>query len=341
MIIVQKKILTFFICLISLIQTAEVKESNIVRAGYFPDIAHAAAMVGKNNGLFARNLGKDISIGWKVFNAGPSAIEALFAGEIDIAYVGPNPAINGYIKSKGEALKIVCGAASGGAGLVVRKDSGIKKIKDLNGKKIATPQIGNTQDVACRIWLKKNGFNTTEKGGSIRVIPLKNPDQLTLFIKKEIDGAWTKEPWVTRLIKEGNGELFFDEKDFWPDKKFVTANIVVRTAFLKKHADLVKKWIKTHIEITEWINSNFEAAKKIINNEIMHDTGKKLPEDILNEAFSRQTLTYDPIKSALIKSAESAYELGFLGKRKPDIKGIYDLTILNELLKEKKRELVN
>ena len=307
-----------------------------IRAAHFPDIVHSQAMVGKARGTFEQMLGPKVKIDWKLFNAGPSAIEALFAGELDLSYIGPNPAINGYLKSKGEALRIVCGAASSGAGLVVRKDVGINCMDDFHGKKIATPQLGNTQDIACRSWLKENNFVLTEKGGDVQVIPIRNPDQLTLFLKKEIDAAWTKEPWVTRLIVEGNGKLFLDEKDLWPEGKFVTAQIIVSTRFLKQHRELVKQWIEAHVEITDWINRQPAEAKEVINNEIKRITGKALPLKVLDDAFSRTSLTYDPIKSSLLKSAERAYEAGFLGKQRPDISYIYDLSLLNEVLEETK-----
>lgn len=310
----------------------------IIRAAHFPDIVHSQAMIGKARGTFEHMLGSKVKIDWKLFNAGPSAIEALFAGEIDLSYIGPNPAINGYLKSKGEALRIVCGAASGGAGLVVRKDAGINSIDDLHGKKIATPQLGNTQDVACRGWLKKNGFLSTERGGDVQVIPIRNPDQLTLFLKKEIDAAWTKEPWVARLIMEGNGKLFLDERSLWPEGKFVTAHIIVSTKFLKQHRELVMQWIRAHVELTDWINHHLAEAKEVVNSEIKKITGKALPLKVLDDAFSRTSLTYDPVKSSLFKSAEWAYEAGFLGKQKPDLSSIYDLSLLNEVLEEMKHD---
>jgi sulfonate transport system substrate-binding protein len=306
-----------------------------VRAGHFPNITHAQGIIGQANGWFDKALGKDAKVEWKVFNAGPSAIEALFAGQLDITYIGPSPAINGYVKSKGEALRIVAGAASGGAGLVVRTDSGINTVKDFDGKRIASPQLGNTQDVALRGWLKDNGYKVKEKGGTVQVIPLENPDQLTLFIKKEIDGAWTVEPWVSRLILDGNGRLFLDEREIWPDRKFVTAHIIVSTKFLKEHPDLVKKWIVAQVELTNWINKNPEEAKKILNEEIKKETGKAITENVLNESLKRIDFTYDPISSSLFQSARWAFEQGFLGKEQPDLSNLYDLTLLNEVLKEK------
>ena len=310
----------------------------VIRAWHFPDIVHAAALLGRANGTFEDMLGPDRTIDWKVFNAGPSAIEALFAGEVDIGYIGPNPAVNGYVKSNGTALRIVSGASSGGAGLVVREGSGIESIGDLGGKKIATPQLGNTQDVACRAWLKENGYEVSEKGGTVQVIPVRNPDQLTLFLKGEIDAAWTKEPWVARLIKEGHGRLFLDEREIWPGGEFVTAHVIVRREFLLEYPIVVKKWITAHVELTQWINQHPEEARHIVNEQIEQLTGKALPQDVLEQAFSRTTLTFDPVQSSLFTSADWAYQAGYLGQEKPDLSEIYDLTILNRVLEEKRLE---
>jgi NitT/TauT family transport system substrate-binding protein len=319
-----------FVCVI-----CHAQQKTRVRLGYFPNITHSQALIGTSKGMFQEKLGDGVVLETKIFNAGPSVIEALFAGEMDISYIGPNPAINGYVKSEGEALRIVAGATSGGAGLVVRADSGIKTKEDFHGRKIASPQLGNTQDVALRGWLKDNGLKLKDKGGDVQVMPIANPDQLTLFIKKEIDAAWTVEPWVTRLIKEGNGKLFIDERELWPNGDFVTAHIIVSKKFLDAHPDIVKKFLEAHVEVTVWINENMIEAKKIVNTEIKRLTGKALPEDTINEAFSRLKVTYDPIKSSLFNSARWAFEQGFLGNAMPDLSGIYDLKLLKEVLKEK------
>jgi NitT/TauT family transport system substrate-binding protein len=321
----------------SVLFTKEKEAKITIRAGCFPDIVHAQALVGRANGAFSSTLFSKCNIDWKVFNAGPSAIEALFAGEIDIAYIGPNPAINGYIKSKGKSLKIVAGAASGGAGLVVRKDSGITNISDFHNKKVATPQLGNTQDVACRYWFQNKGLKSKEKGGDIEIIPIANPDQLNLMLKKEIDAAWTKEPWVARLIKEANGKLYMDERDIWENGQFVTAHIIVSTKFLEAHRDLVKQWIRVHMDLTDWINANPKEARKIINEEIKKLTGHAIAEDVLTDAFTRVKITYDPINKSLLKSAAWAFEIGYLGKEKPNLDGIYDLSVLEELIKERQQ----
>ena len=307
----------------------------IIRVGYFPDIVHAQVIIGRANGTFAKVFSPTYDLDWKMFNAGPSAIEALFAGELDLSYIGPNPAINGYIKSKGKALRIVAGAASGGAGLVVRKDAGINNLADFHHKKVATPQLGNTQDVACRFWFQSHGFLPPEKGGDLQIIPIANPDQLNLIRKKEIDAVWTKEPWVTRLIKEADARLFMDERDIWEQGEFVTAHLIVSTKFLEQHRDIVKQWIGLQVDLTTWINQHPQEAKKIINAEIKKMTGHALSEPVLDDAFSRVKITDDPISNSLLKSAAWAYEIGFLGKERPDLSGIYDLSLLKEVFKEK------
>jgi len=312
----------------------------VVRVGAFPNITHPQAMVGKNEGWFEKALGSGIKIDWKSFNAGPSAIEALFAGALDITYIGPNPAITGYVRSNGEALRVVAGATSGGAALVVRNDSGIQKPEDFHGKRVASPQMGNTQDVALRAWLKAHGMKSADKGGDVMVMPMANPDQLTLFQKKELDAAWAPEPWATRLIKEGNGRLFLDERDLWPKGQFVTAHIIVSTKFLHEHPDVVKNFIRAHVELTDWINGHLPEAKRKLNDQIQKETGKALSPALLDEAFGRLQVTYDPLRSSLLNSAHSAFEAGFLGKTMPDLSNLYDLSLLNQVLAEKKLKAV-
>jgi NitT/TauT family transport system substrate-binding protein len=311
-----------------------------VRVGAFPNITHPQAMVGKANGAFEKAMGPNVRIEWKSFNAGPSAIEALFAGAIDMTYIGPNPAISGYVRSGGEALHVVAGASSGGAALVVRNDSGISKATDFHGKKVASPQLGNTQDVALRAWLRTNGLKTTDKGGDVQVIPLANPDQLTLFLKKDLDAAWAPEPWATRLIREGNGRLFLDERTLWPNGQFVCANLIVNSKFLKEHPEIVKSWLRAHVELTDWINGNLPQAKKVLNQQIQKETGKALPDAVLDEAFGRLQVTYDPLRASLLTSAKSAFDAGFLGRQMPDLSNLYDLSLLNQVLAEKGKKAV-
>jgi NitT/TauT family transport system substrate-binding protein len=330
-------IFTLFVVLfIGIIASAQ----TVIHVGAFPNITHSQAMVGKANGWFEKRMGPKVTIDWKSFNAGPSAIEALFAGAIDMTYIGPNPAISGYVRSNGEALRIVAGATSGGAALVVRNDSGIQKPEDFHGKKVASPQMGNTQDVALRAWLIAHGMKSTDKGGDVQVIPLANPDQLTLFMKKELDGAWAPEPWATRLIREGNGRLFLDERELWPNGQFVTSHLIVRTQFLKEHPDLVKDWIRAHVEVTEWIGGHLPEAKKLLNMQIKKETGKPLADALLDDAFGRMTVTYDPLRSSLMTAAKSAFDAGFLGRQMPDLSSLYDLSLLNQVLAEKGKKAI-
>jgi len=310
-------------------------ESKVLRIGYFPNINHAQAVIGLGNGDFQKVLGDDIKVKPQLFNAGPSAIEALFADQIDVTYIGPNPAINGYAVSNGEGLRIISGAASGGAVFVVRNDAGINSVHDFANKKFASPQLGNTQDVALRKYLLDNGYKTKEKGGNVEVLPVKNADILTLMIKKDIDGAWVPEPWGAKLVKEANGRIFLDERELWPEGAFVTAHIIARTDYLENNPRIISKLLEAHIDETNWINENPDEAIQVFNVELKRLTGNTIPEDEFEEGFSRMTLTWDPVKESLFQSASDAFDIGYLGEERPDLSEIYDLRILDEVLGEK------
>jgi NitT/TauT family transport system substrate-binding protein len=337
---VAKAIRRLTVCLVIGVSALLQAQTSVVRVGAFPNITHPQAMIGKANGWFEKAMGPTVKIEWKSFNAGPSAIEALFAGAIDITYVGPNPAINGYVRSNGEALRVIAGATSGGAALVVRNDSGINKPEDFRGKRVASPQLGNTQDVALRAWLKSQGLKTRDKGGDVAVMPIANPDQLTLFLKKEIDAAWAPEPWASRLVHEANGRIFLDERELWPNGQFLTTELVVSTKFLQSHPDLVKKWIRAHVELTGWINGRSSEAKQILNQQIQKETGKALAASVLDDSFSRLQVTYDPLRGPLMRAAQLAFDAGFLGRQLPDLSRLYDLTALNQVLAEEGKKTV-
>jgi NitT/TauT family transport system substrate-binding protein len=307
-------------------------EARQLRLGHFPNLTHGQALYARAGGQFERKIG--VPIKWTSFNAGPTAIEALFTDAIDVTFVGPTPAINGYIKSKGEKFVIIAGAASGGAGLVVRKDAGIETDKDFDGKTIATPQLGNTQDVAARLWLGEHGYKFREKGGSLTLVTLSNPDQLTLFRKKQIHGAWTVEPWVARLEIEGDGELFLDENTLWPEGRYVTTHLVVSKDFLAGNLTLVKNLLTAHVEVMQLINTDKTAAARILNEELKKETGKPLPDAVITRAMGRIEFTWDPISPSLRKYAEGTHKVGFL-RKPPELDGIYSLKLLNEVLKEK------
>ena len=307
-----------------------------VHLGYFPNITHAVALVGLARNTFQQAFGSNVKVDTKTFNAGPSLIEALFAGSIDIGYVGPNPAVNGYVKSKGAALRIIAGASSGGSLFIVRPGANIHSPHDLNGKKLASPQLGGTQDVSLRNYLRTNGLKTTDKGGTVTILPTDNATILTEFKQGQIDGAWVPEPWASRLIEEDKGQVLVDERSLWPGGKFVTTNVVVNTNFLNQHPDLVNKFLQAHVDTVQYINSNLETAKSIVNAQLKTLTGQALAQNTIDGAFKNLDITYDPLASTLFKAADDAYQLGFLGTTsKPDLSSIYDLKPLNTVLSAK------
>jgi NitT/TauT family transport system substrate-binding protein len=310
-------------------------QTTTVNLGYFPNLTHAVAVVGAAKGIFANALGSNVKIKTTTFNAGPNLIEALLGKSIDIGYVGPNPAINGYTQSNGAALRVIAGASSGGALFVVRPEANIQTAKDLAGKKLASPQLGGTQDVALRYYLQQNGLKTADNGGNVQVTPTDNANILTLFKGGKIDGAWVPEPWATRLVVEAKGKVFVDERSQWTDGKFTTTVVVVRKAFADQHPDLVKKFLQGHVEAVQYIQDHQDDALKVVDSEIKRITGtSSVPLDELKQAATNLDITYDPLASTLIKSADRAYSLGFL-KTKPDLTGLYSLQDLNAVLTTK------
>jgi NitT/TauT family transport system substrate-binding protein len=306
-----------------------------VNIGYFPNLTHAVALVGMARNTFQQDLGSNVKVDAKQFNAGPSEIEALLAGSIDIGYVGPSPAINGYVKSKGAALRIIAGASSGGVLFVVRPGANIKTPQDLNGKKLADPQLGGTQDVSLRNYLRTHGLKTTDQGGTIQILPTDNATILTEFKLGQIDGAWVPEPYASRLVVEDHGTVFLDERSLWPGGQFVTTNVVVRTAFLNAHPDLVTKFLQAHVDTVQYINSNQSSAITLVNSQLKTLTGKALQTSTIKAAFKDLEITYDPLQSSALTAADDAFQLGYLGKTKPDLSGLYDLAPLNSVLSAK------
>jgi NitT/TauT family transport system substrate-binding protein len=302
---------------------------------YFPNLTHAQAIVGLARRTFADSLGPTVRIDAKAFNAGGAEITALLSGDIDIGYIGPSPAINGFVRSKGADLRIIAGAVSGGAQLIVRDGGGIATAADFAKKKVADPQLGATQDVALRTWLEQNGLAAEEQGGNVKVIPADNATTLLAFQKGDIDAAWVPEPWATRLMQEGGGTLFLDEKDLWPNGQFITTNVIVRTGFLDKHPDVVLNFLRAHVETTAWIAANAEEAKTLVNKGIQDITGKPLAQKVIDAAWQNIQVTNDPLAAAALKSADSAFALGFLGASKPDLSKLFALDLLNKVLQEK------
>ena len=308
-------------------------KSNAVRIGFFPNITHAQALVGKADGEFAKNIGQKIE--WKKFNAGPSEIEALMAGEIDIGYIGPGPAISGYTRTKGD-LQIIAGSTDAGAILVSRKDIHINNLSQLTNKKIAVPQFGNTQDLSLRYLLRKNGLKETTKGGTVEIVQAENPDIKTLFDQKQIDVALVPEPWGSRLIKETKANLVLDYNKIWMNGNYPSTVVIVRTDYLNAHPDVVKKFLKTHIKLTDYIKNNNAVAKNLINSQIKELTNKSLSKEILNSSFKRIKTTYNPEKDAIKELINLSYDAGFI-KTKPDTKNLFNLKPLNIALNEQNR----
>jgi len=309
--------------------TGEAAELTTVRLGYFPNVTHAPALVGVEEGILSEALGEDVELQAQAFNAGPDVIEAIFNGALDASYIGPNPAINAFARSNGEAIRIVAGTTSGGAALVVRDD--ITSPDQLAGTTLATPQLGNTQDVALRAWLLEQGYETDlEGGGDLSVAPQANAQALEAFIAGDLDGAWVPEPWSTRMIEEGGGHVLVDEADLWPDGEFVTTHLIVATEFLEDHPDVVKRLLEGHVEAVAFTNEDPEAAQQVVSAAIEELTGSELAPEILAAAWGNLAFTVDPIASSLATSAEHAVELGLLDSAELD--GIYDLMLLNEVL---------
>lgn len=310
-----------------------------VRLAYFPNVTHAAAIVGVARGTFADALGDQAVLEPKTFPAGPALIEALFAGEVDVGYVGPNPAINGYVKSKGEALRVLAGASSAGAQFIVRPDAGIEKPADLAGKTFATPQLGGTQDVALRLYVRRHGLDTADRGGTVTIQPAQPADIFTLFREGKIQGAWMAEPWVSRLLVEGGGKVFLDERDEWPNGRFITTVVIARTQFLEQHPDLVRRLLEAHVDSVDFLNTRADKAQKVVNAEIARITTKALPDAVVASAFKNTEFTTDPLPNTLQKAADSAFELGFLGTEEPKLVGIWALEPLNAVVAARKNRV--
>ncbi|MGW0990836.1 ABC transporter substrate-binding protein [Streptomyces sp. NPDC002486] len=317
---------------------AEKLSADDVKIGYFPNLTHATALVGVQEGLLQKELG-GTTIKPSTFNAGPSEIEALNGGSIDIGWIGPSPAINGFTKSNGKNLRIISGSASGGVKLVVNPDK-IKSVDDLKGKKIATPQLGNTQDVAFLNWAAEQGWKIDPQSGKGAVSVVRTDNKITpdAYKSGSIDGAWVPEPTASKLVAEG-GKVLLDESTLWPDKKFVITNIIVRQQFLKEHPDVVEAVLRGAVKTNEWTNANPDKAKASANEALAKLSGKALPSDVIDPAWKSITFLDDPLAATLNTEAEHAVKAGLL--EKPDLKGIYDLAPLNKVLKAEGKDEVD
>ena len=314
--------------------TSKPKTAKKIRIGYFANVTHATALVGVQQKTFEKYFKADkTKVEFVVFNAGPSVIEAMKGGAIDVSYIGPNPAISGYVSTRGNLLRIIAGATHNGAQLIVR--DGINSLADLKGKTIATPQLGNTQDVAARAYFKEKGYSTTiTGGGDISIAPTENANALTLFRSGKLDGGWVPEPWASRLVIEGKGKVLLDEKDIWTNKEFLTTHVIASTQFLKKFPGSVESLLKAHIEINDFIaqKKNETKVKNLIQAELLAKTGRNLAPEVLDRAWPNIKVSNDPLSKVLIKSAEDAVAVGLLALPAKGLTTIYDLQILNKLL---------
>jgi NitT/TauT family transport system substrate-binding protein len=293
------------------VQAARAEEKTVIRFGHFPNITHAQGVIAhaltrQGKGWFERRLGPNVEVQWFTYNAGPSATEAIFAGSLDVTYVGPSPALNAHFKSNGEEIRVTSGAANAGAALVVKADSPIKTPADFRGKKIATPQLGNTQDISCRAWLKAHGFNVTQMGGDVMVIPTPNPDQLSLFQKGAVDAVWTVEPWVTRLEREAQARVFLEDKDT------ITTWLVSSVKFLRDRRDLAKTIVAANVELTKWIQDNEAEAQKLLIEELKAETRADFAPDAVAQAWKRIQFTSEVSRDLIAKSVQDGKDAGFL-----------------------------
>lgn len=302
-----------------------------LRLGYFPNLTHAPALIGLSKGFLANSLGSGVTLETHTFNAGGDAVTAILSGSIDASFVGPNPTTNAFAQSHGEAIRVIAGATSGGALLVVKPS--ITSTADLKGKRIADPQLGGTQDVALRWFLKTNGLHSdTAGGGDVSILPQDNSQTLTAFKQGQIDGAWVPEPWASRLVVEGHGKVLVDERDLWPQGKFVTTDLIVRTDFLRAHPMRIKALLEGLYEAVSFLNANPDDAQQLTNDAVTQITGKKLAAGVVAAAWPHMRFTLDPLAPTLKASADHAHAVGLLPQI--DLRGLCDLTLLNQVLAE-------
>ena len=321
-------IVAIAITIISFSDSDQINQDKI-RVAFFPSIGHIIPIVGLEEKIFEKGIGEEKQIETKLFDSGPQVIESIFSGSIDVAYVGPGPIINGFLKSDGKDIKILSGAASGGASFIIQPNSGLESLENFDGKRIASPQISNSQDVSLRHYLESHGLKSVEKGGTVFVLNISNPDIYTLFAKGDIDGAWVPEPWATILVQELDGIRLFNEEKLWPNEEFASVLLIVRTEYLENNPETIQKWVESHEKTVTWINSNPDKSKSLFSSFLIDYMGKSLPTKIIDESFSNITITSDPIKNSVIIFAERADSLGYLGRDGYNLDGIFYNAVLN------------
>lgn len=316
---------------------AKLATAPVVRLGFFANVTHASALIAQQQGFFEKYLNADgTKIEYTLFNAGPTAIEAMKGRALDVSFIGPSPAINGHVTTNGELLRIVSGATSGGAQLVVRKN--INSINDLVGKIVATPQLGNTQDVAIRAFLKKKGFTTFASGEkNVLIQPTENAQTLTLFRNGQLDGAWVPEPWASRLVIEAGAKVLLDEKELWPNGNFVTTHIIANRDFLRKYPGTVRSILQANLDAIEFASNNKAAAQDAVQAQLLKWTTRKLGDAVIARAWENIKLTANPLAPTLQVNYDDATAVGLLPiYRIGALQGIYDIRLLNSVLKARK-----
>lgn len=293
-----------------------------VRLAYFPNLTHAPGIIGVASGAWQKEL-RDSRLSITIVNAGPEAMEAMLAGELDFSFVGPSPAINTYLKSHGRALQVISGACLGGASLVSRQGANINSLKDLNGKRVAVPQTGGTQDVSCRYFMKKAGLSAKDQGGTVEIVSVKNSDILSLLKQGELDAAWVPEPWASRLRTETGARTILDERDLWPDHRFSTTLLVVRRAFSKEHPEIVDQVLRAHLETLNWMKTHDRRSRELVNRELKRMTGKALKIDVLDEAWSHLSFNADPDEASVETFAKAAADAGYLKDTNLALEGMF------------------
>ena len=321
-------IVAIAITIISFSDSDQINQDKI-RVAFFPSIGHIIPIVGLEEKIFEKGIGEEKQIETKLFDSGPQVIESIFSGSIDVAYVGPGPIINGFLKSDGKDIKILSGAASGGASFIIQPNSGLESLENFDGKRIASPQISNSQDVSLRHYLESHGLKSVENGGTVFVLNISNPDIYTLFAKGDIDGAWVPEPWATILVQELDGIRLVNEEKLWPNEEFASVLLIVRTEYLENNPETIQKWVESHEKIVTWVNSNPDKSKSLFSSFLIDYMGKSLPTKIIDESFSNITITSDPIKNSVIIFAERADSLGYLGRDGYNLDGIFYNAVLN------------
>jgi len=307
----MKTRITAIIGIFLLSHSSPAQDTIRIRFGHFPNITHAQGVIAhafsrQGKGWFEQRLGANVEIQWFTYNAGPSAMEAIFARSLDVTYVGPSPALNAHFKSNGEEIRVISGAANAGAALLVKADSPIKASADFRGKKIATPQLGNTQDISCRAWLKAQGFRVTQTGGDVMVIPTANPDQLALFQNGGVDAVWTVEPWVTRLERDAKARGYLEDKDT------ITTWLVSSVKFLRDPREFAKKIADANAELTKWMQQNQAEAQKLLIEELKAETRADFASDAVAQAWNRIQFTSDVSRDLIGKSVQDGKDAGFL-----------------------------